>query len=156
MKKSIIIEIVVLIVCVLTAFILTVLFCDFTSSEDLNLEIFNIGTATSPIYMIYLLWLFSIFIINSLRQIKLKYESIVPNIVLFLVSLRLLYFIYGRINSVTRLIIVMQIDQHDITDNNKFLYLLWTILILLIITTIITLFSFQKYFRQRISGNKSE
>ena len=50
----------------------------------------------------------------------------------------------------------MKIDQGDITDNNKFLYLLWTILILLITTAIITLFSFQKHFRQRISSKKDE
>ncbi len=156
MRKSIIIEIVILIVCVLIAFIFTALLCDFTPSEDLSVKVFNIGTETSPLYMIYLFWLFSVFIINSLRQIKLKYESIVPNIVLFFVSLRLLYFIYGRINSVTRLKIAMKIDQGDITDNNKFLYLLWTILILLITTAIITLFSFQKHFRQRISSKKDE
>lgn len=155
MRKSIIKEIVTLIVCDLTAFVIALLFCDFTPSGDLSLKIFNIGTETTANSWLYLFWLFSIFIINSLRQIKLKYESLVTNIVLLIVSLRLLYFIYGRINSITRLKIAMQIDQCDVSNNNKFLYLLWTISILLIVTTIIILFSFQKHLRQRMTTKKN-
>ena len=156
MRKSIITEIVILIVCALTAVLLAVLLCDFTPSEDLSVKIFNIGTETSPRYMVYIFWLLSIFIVNSLRQIKLKYKSIISNIVLLLVSLRLLLFVYGRIESVTRLKHAILADQRNPTNNNNFLYLLWTILIILLITIIIILFSFQKSVRQRMSSDKAE
>ena len=154
MRKSIINEIIILIICALMALIFAALFCNFTPKGDLNVKIFNIYTETSPRYMVFIFWLFSIFLIDSLRQIKLKFKSIISNIVLLLVSLNLIVFIGGRIESMNRLKFVLE-NQKSVDDSNIFLLFLWTILVTLLISIIVMLFSLQKMVRQKLEKRKT-
>jgi hypothetical protein len=154
MRKPIIIELIIFIICALMALVFAALLCNFTPSRDLSVKIFNIGTETSPRYMVLIFWLFSIFLIDSLRQIKLKFKSIITNIVLLLVSLKLIVFIEGRIESMNRIKTVLE-NQKSTDDSNSFLFLLWIVFIILLITIMVLLFSLQKVIRQKLEKRKT-
>ena len=150
MRKSIIIEIIVLTICATTAFLLVALFGDFTIDDNIQIKFLGAGTEMSTRHMIFILWCISIFTINSFRQIKLKYNSTVTNFVLLVVSLRLLYFVISYLVSVTNFKKAILENGGNPTMNN-FIIALWTLLALLIITVFITTYYFQKLIRQRLS-----
>ena len=150
MRKTIIIEIIVLTICAMTAFLLAALFGDFTTDDNIQINCLGVGTEMSTRHMVFILWCFSVFAINSARQIKLKYNSSVTNSVLLAVALRLLYFVISDLMRVTHLKqAILENGGNPSMDN--FIVALWTLLVLLILTVFITTYYFQKVIRQRQS-----
>lgn len=151
MRKLIIIEIIVLTICAMTAILLAALFGDFTTDDNIQIKFLGVGTEMSARYMLIILWCISIFTINSFRQIKLKYNSTVTNLVLLIVSLRLLYFVVNDLVRTTHLKQAILENGGNSANMNNFIIALWTLLALLIITVTITIYYFQNVIRQRLS-----
>ena len=135
----------------MTAILLAALFGDFTTDDNIQIKFLGVGTEMSARYMLIILWCISIFTINSFRQIKLKYNSTVTNLVLLIVSLRLLYFVVNDLVRTTRLKQAILENGGNSANMNNFIIALWTLLALLIITVTITIYYFQNVIRQRLS-----
>jgi hypothetical protein len=134
----------------MTAFLLAALFGHFTTDNNIQINFFGVGTEMSTRLMLLILCCISIFTIDSFRQIKLKYNNTVTNLVLLVVSLRLLYFVISDLVRVTHLKQVI-LENGGNPSMNNFIIALWTLLALLIVTVIITIYYFQKLIRQRLS-----
>lgn len=134
----------------MTAFLLAALFGHFTTDNNIQINFLGVGTEMSTRLMLLILCCISIFTIDSFRQIKLKYNNTVTNLVLLVVSLRLLYFVISDLVRVTHLKQVI-LENGGNPSMNNFIIALWTLLALLIVTVIITIYYFQKLIRQRLS-----
>jgi hypothetical protein len=151
MRKSVVIEIIVLAICAMAAFLLLALFGDFTTDDNIQIKFLGVGTEMSTRLMVLILWCISIFTINSFRQIKIKYSSNVTNLVLLVVSLRLLYFVFSDLMRMTHLKQAILENGGNPANMDNFIIALWTLLALLISTVIITICYFQNVIRQKLS-----
>ena len=138
MKKSILLEFLILLLSVFCSITSLVFFCNSKPNENLTFKVFEINIETSISMMLFLFWLISIFTINSIRQLKIKYKNQASNLVLFIVSGLLIYFTIRQLSSSLRLNKAYFSEQNKgIVDINKTLILFWTFLILLLLTEII-------------------
>lgn len=86
-------ELLILGLCLPIAIVFMAIFSDEKSSNEYYIRVFGIEHSMTPRLMLLHFWLVLYFIINTVRQIKLRFNNIASNILLILTCSFLVYFV---------------------------------------------------------------
>jgi len=147
MKKTILYEFLYLFIAIIIALISISLFCRIEKNNDISINLFHGYTTMSIKLMFYHFWLLSIFIITLLRQLKLKFNKVIPNLLLTIVCVILIYFFNKHIEISENLKLSFEKDAKDIISEVNIT--IWFFRILQIMFAIVSMICITKLIQNR-------